>query len=161
MSKIKKVTKQKELSKEVLEKLSILQKADETKGEQLFIKQSGELYSEKELKKVYLESTDNPEKKYEIYYKNIRNILMKFLPKGNINKKYREIIYEEKNTFLTQGRRKSNKGIRGADSRMTFISDAEILLNLIIKWVSKKETPAELYMKIKELNDNRDLLQKK
>ena len=35
------------------------------------------------------------------------------------------LIYEEKNTFLTRGRRIDEKGIRGADGRMGYVDDMD------------------------------------
>jgi hypothetical protein len=136
------------------ERFLILSKADNVKGEQLVVLPDG-LRTESELKRFALGSVDNPELKYDFYYKGIMRLLKRFLPKGKENKKARAYIYEEKNTFLTRGRRLDIRGIRGADSRMAYIADIEELLNIIMKWAAAKGTIVELYFSIKELNDSR------
>lgn len=137
------------------EKLMLLQKADEIKGERLSILDSGKIKSFKEFKKENIIPTDNPEEKYRIYYKAIRNLLMKNLPKGKRFKRERDFIYEEKNTFLTRGKRKSKSGIRGADSRMTYLEDAEEILNVIFKWITSKGTMIELFFSLRNLNESK------
>lgn len=134
-----------------LEKLAILTKTDETKGEQLVLTESG-LETQNEIKKFALGNIDNPEQKYDIYYKGVMKLLRKYLPKGNENKKARKYIYEEKNTLLTRGKRINEKGIRGADSRMAYIADIEILLNIITKWIVSKGTMVELFNNLRDLN---------
>ncbi|MCD8471549.1 MAG: hypothetical protein LRY33_03015, partial [Parabacteroides chartae] len=63
----------------------------------------------------------------------------------------RDIIYEEKNTFLTRGRRKDKSGIRGADSRMSYITDITDLINIIIEWVTQSGTPYDCLQKLETL----------
>lgn len=133
------------------EKLLILSKADEVKGEQLVIMQTG-MKTENELKKFALGAVENPEKKFDYYYKGITRLLRKFLPKGTSNKKARAFIFEEKNTFLTRGKRINEKGIRGADSRMAYISDIEEVLNIITSWVVAKGSMVELFNTLRDLN---------
>ncbi len=94
------------------EKEIMFSNADKIKGEQLIIIPDG-VKMEDELKKFALGNIDNPEKKYELLYKGIMKLLKAYLPKGERNKKARDYIYEEKNTFLTRGHRKNNDGIRG------------------------------------------------
>ena len=65
----------------------------------------------------------------------------------------RELVREEINTFLSRGKRKKN-GVRGADSRMCYISDMEASINQIIEWHEKRGTPVEIYNEFKTLNDN-------
>ena len=137
------------------EKLELIAKADEIKGEQLVISKEGELVTEVELKKFALGDIDNPDKKYDIYYHGITRLLRRHLPKGDSNKKARYYIYEEKNTFLTRGHRINRYGIRGADSRMGYLSDAEAVLDLITNWIIQAGSMVELYTTIRDLNVER------
>ena len=154
MSKIKTTTNKKKESIENDEKSMILAKADQVKGEQLVILPEG-LKTENEIKSFALGSIDDPEMKYDLYYKGIMKLLRKFLPKGKENRKARSYIYEEKNTLLTRGKRINDKGIRGGDSRMAYINDVEELLNIITQWVVSKGTMVELYNTISDLNKSR------
>jgi hypothetical protein len=140
------------LKAEEQEKLMMLAKADEVKGEQLVISVDGTIQTEEELKKFALAGIDDPEKKYDLYYKGVMRLLRKHLPKGQSNKKARDYTYEEKNTYLTRGHRKNEQGIRGADSRMTYITDAEEFLDIIVKWVFEKGTMVDLFTKLRDLN---------
>ena len=133
------------------EKLQILAKADDVKGEQLVITDNG-IKTENELKKFALGAIDNPERKYDLYYKGIMKLLRKFLPGGKFYQKARNFIYEEKNTFLTRGKRIGINGIRGGDSRMAYISDIEELLNIITAWIVSKGTMVALYNTIRDNN---------
>lgn len=151
MKKDTSIKKVKKLSKEEEERLLILSKADEVKGEQLVIMPDG-LKTENELKKFALGAVDNPERKYELYYKGIMKLLRKFLPKGASNRKARAYIYEEKNTLLTRGKRINDQGIRGGDSRMAYITDIEELLNIITAWIVSKGTMVELFNTLRDLN---------
>lgn len=154
MSTKKKDTKKVEQDHD-LEKMELIAKADAVKGEQLLIGLEGEIHSEDELKKFALGDIDNPEKKYDLYYKGIHKLLLRHLPEGDSYKKAREYIYEEKNTFLTRGHRINNKGIRGADSRMGHIVDAEFILDIITKWIIQGGTMVELFTTIRDLNIER------
>jgi hypothetical protein len=134
------------------EKLLLLAKADDVKGKQLVVTETGTLETEDELKKFLATSIDDPQKKYELYYKGIMRLLKQHLPKGNSNKRARNYIYEEKNTYLTRGKRINLQGYRGADSRMTYIDDAEEMLDIIAKWVFAKGTMVELFTQLRDLN---------
>jgi hypothetical protein len=146
-----KVTK----SKDEEEKLKILAKADEVKGEQLMLTDEGEFISKKELKEFALGNIENPEKKYDVYYKGIQKLLLKHLPKGPKNKKARNYIYEEKNTYLTRGKRISDAGIRGADGRMGYISDAEEVLKIVMDWIISNGTMIDLFNKFRDINEKK------
>lgn len=156
MSDNKKSNKKKETEKlseqEELERMMLISKADEVVGEQLTIDTEGLLQTEDELKKFALGDIDDPERKYDIYYKGISKLLLKHLPEGKAYKKARDYIYEEKNTYLTRGHRIDEKGIRGADSRMGHIEDAEQVLELITNWIIKKGSMVDLYSAIRDLN---------
>ncbi|MEI7614993.1 MAG: hypothetical protein WCK63_18995 [Betaproteobacteria bacterium] len=144
-----KISKKKKSNDE--EKLLILAQTDQVKGEQLLVMPEG-LVAEYELKNFALGLDDDPEKKYEIYNKGITKLLRKHLEKGKENKMARDFIYEEKNTFLTRGKRKRLDGTRGGDSRMGYISDQEELLNIIIAWIVSNGTMVELFSTLRNLN---------
>lgn len=146
---IQKTSKNKKLNDE--EKLLILAKTDEIKGEQLSIIREG-LKTDLELKKFALGIDDNPDKKHELYYKGIMKLLRKHLKKGKENRAARKFIYEEKNTYLTRGKRIKPDGTRGGDSRMAYISEHEEMLNIIINWVVTNGTIVELFNTLHDLN---------
>jgi len=135
-----------------LEKLEILSKSRQTKGEQLSIDGKGRFKSEKELKEYAVGRIDDPDKKHEIYYKGIQKLLIENLPKGSSFKKLRNIIYDEKNLLINRGKKKNEKGIRGSDGRMAYIDDLEIALNIVMKWVWGKGTPVDIYKKLFDKN---------
>ena len=74
------------------------------------------------------------------------------LPKGKKNQKARMYVYEEKNTLLTRGKRKNQFGIRGGDGRMGYVSDAEKVLNIVVKWVRNNGTAADIFNTLREIN---------
>ena len=155
--------KKKKLSQEELEKLQrereqeaeraeILMKADEIKEETFDFNMDGQVELKSELADMMLEQIDDPETKYDLYYNVVHRLLKKHLPKGEEYKAARDLIYEEKNTFLTRGHRKDEKGIRGADSRMAYITDINELINIITTWISNKGTMFDLYSRLRDLN---------
>lgn len=152
----KKNNKKKESEKlseqEELERMMLISKADEVVGEQLTIDTEGLLQTEDELKKFALGHIDDPERKFDLYYNGISKLLLKHLPEGKGYKKARDYIYEEKNTYLTRGHRIDEKGIRGADSRMGHIEDAEKILELITHWIIIRGSMVDLYSTIRDLN---------
>ncbi|HWK07340.1 MAG TPA: hypothetical protein VNS58_27095 [Puia sp.] len=143
------------LSAEDLERMELLRQVHEKSGRQLQIDATtGSLKEIDELKELLGKKIDNPDEKYNIYYKGIRNILMQYLPKGDEFKEARQIIYDEKNIFLNSGKKKSdNDGIRGSDGRMTFQSKMNDMLDLILKWVSESQNPFTLYNWLFALNE--------
>lgn len=155
--------KKKKLSQEELEKLQrereqeaerteILMKADEIKEETFDFNMDGQVELRSELADMMLEQIDDPETKYNLYYNVVNRLLKKHLPKGEEYKAARDLIYEEKNTFLTRGHRKDEKGIRGADGRMAYITDINELINIITTWISNKGTMFDLYSRLRDLN---------
>ena len=134
------------------EKLMIIAKADEVKGEQLIIDIEGNLATEKELRDFALSDIQDPERMYDIYYNGIQKLLAKHLPEGQLYKPARDFIFEEKNTFLTRGHRKNELGIRGADSRMGYKEDGEQMLKIIIDWILIKGDMISLFSTLRELN---------
>src|SRR6185503_11179773 len=134
------------------EKLDILSRANQVKGEQLFVTAEGTVERENELRRFALGSIEDPEKKYDVYYKGIKKLLKSYLPKGKQNKPARDYIYEEKNTYLTRGKRINRAGIRGADGRMGYTVDAEEMLKIIMDWIMSNGTMVDLYNNLRELN---------
>lgn len=137
------------------EKLRILAKTDETKGEQLVFTAEGKASSQPEIKDFNIPSIENPELKFDLYYKGIQRLLIANLPKGKEHKKSRTYIYEEKNTFLTRGKRINEKGIRGGDGRMGYIIDAEEMLQIVMDWIMQNGSMVELYNTLRDLNVQR------
>lgn len=132
--------------------MAILFEADKIKEETLQFDLDGQVELKNEIADLVLGQIDNPEEKYNLYYNVVNQLLKKHLPKGENFKKARDLIYEEKNTFLTRGRRKDERGIRGADGRMVFTDDINELINIITHWISAKGTMYDLYTKILDLN---------
>jgi len=143
------------LSEEDVESIESLRKANESKGKQLRVDlEKGDLTEVNELKQITEKSFDNPEEKYNIYYKGLRNLLMKYLPKGKENEEARQLIYDEKNIFLNRGKKKSdNEGIRGSDSRMTYQEKMNEMLEVTTQWVSESQNSVDLYNMIYDLNE--------
>lgn len=144
-----------ELATEDFERLELLQRANEKTGKQLSISaDSGSLLEIDELRELIGKEFENPGEKYNIYYKGIRKLLMTYLPKGKTFKEVRDIIYDEKNIYLTNGSKKSdNQGIRKADGRMTFQSNMVEILDIVVKWVGDSRNPFQLYKLLYELNE--------
>lgn len=143
------------VSKSDIEKLEILQKANEKRGKQLSINlETGALEEFDEIKKLTGKEFDDPKEKYRLYYNGIRRLLMNYLPKGKENKQIRQIIYDEKNIFLNLGKKKSdNNGIRKSDGRMTYQPVMGEILDIIIKWIETSQNPFDLYRNFYKLND--------
>jgi hypothetical protein len=155
MAKKIKTTKKEKISKAEIEKIEILAKTDKVKGQQLTIDNKGKLESKRELKDFAIGTVENPKKKYDVYYKGISKLLIKHLPKGKDFEKSRDFIYEEKNVYLSRGHRKDKLGIRGADGRMGYISDAEEILKVVMDWILSNGTMVELYNTLRDLNNKK------
>ena len=136
------------------EREAIMLKADEAKEETFFFDDAGKIAIKNEIADLLLGEIDNPEKKYDLYYNAIDRVLRKYLPKGNKFKELRELIYEEKNTFLT-GHRLDKNNRRHADGRMTPTPIMEELVNIIAEWIGNQGTPVELYIKLRDENKKR------
>lgn len=134
------------------EKLRILAETDAVKGEQLTITETGAIEKENELRQFAIGSVEDPERKYEVYYKGIQRLLIKHLPSGKQNKVARDYIYEEKNTYLSRGKRINKAGIRGADGRMGYLADADEIFNIVMDWILANGTMVDLYTRLRELN---------
>jgi len=155
MAEDKNIRKDESLSKADLERLEMLQKSNEKVGRQLSINtEKGSLEEIDELRVLIGNDFENPEEKYNLYYKGIRQLLMDYLPKGKEFKEVRNIIYDEKNIFLNLGKRKSdNNGIRKSDGRMTFQPVMNEILDIIIKWIGDSQNPFDIYRQFYELNE--------
>lgn len=157
MSENKKTEVKKEANDE-LERLELLQQANQKIGKQLSINsEKGSLEEIDELRQLVGKEFENPEEKYNLYYRGIRKLLMDFLPKGKEFKEVRNIIYDEKNIFLNLGKKKSdNNGIRKSDGRMTFQPVMNEILDVIIKWVAESQNPFSIYRDFYDLNERYD-----
>jgi hypothetical protein len=147
-----KSTEKKEITNEELEKMEILRKADKNKGEQIALTPDGRFESKKEIQDFAVGDIDDPDKKHDVYYKGIQKLLIRELPSGNSYKSARDLIYDEKNILITRGAKKDDQGIRGADSRMGFITDMEVALDIITNWIVERGTMYELYEKLRKKN---------
>lgn len=155
MAKDKDLKKKVELSEADFERMELLQQANQKIGRQLTINsEKGNLVEIDELRELIGKEFENPEEKYNIYYKGIRKLLMDYLPKGKEFKEVRNIIYDEKNIFLNSGKRKSdNNGIRKSDGRMTFQPIMNEILDIIVKWVGESQNPFVVYREFYDLNE--------
>jgi len=130
----------------------ILMKADEIKEQTFDFDIDGQLELKSEIADMVLGEIDDPEAKYALYYKVINRLIKKHLPKGDSFKEARDLIYEEKNTYLTGGHRIDESGIRGADGRMAYTDNMHEFVNIVTDWISSKGTIYELYIKLRDLN---------
>lgn len=153
----KKIRKEEELEilKADFERLEILQKSNEKIGKQLsFNSETGSLDEIDELRGLIGKEFENPEEKYNIYYKGIEKLLKQYLPKGKEFEFVRRIIRDEKSVFLNNGKKKSdNNGIRGSDERMTFQTNMNEILEIIVIWISESQNIFELYRLLYDLNE--------
>lgn len=155
MAKEKKSTdkKKRELSKEDIERLELLQKADEVKGEQLSINLDSEITIENQAVKLLGQTIDDPVEKFQLYYHGLSKLLKDNLPKGKENEQVRRIVYDEKNILINRGAKKDEKGIRGSDGRMAYIEDLETAIQIVADWISKKGSPSEIFMAFWDKNE--------
>ena len=148
--------KKRELSKEDIERLEILHKADEVKGEQLSIDVNSEITVENQAEKLLGQRIDDPVEKFQLYYHGLTKLLKDNLPKGKENEQVRRIVYDEKNVLINRGAKKDKKGIRGSDGRMAYIEDLEAAIVIVADWISRKSSPAELFMAFWDKNEELD-----
>lgn len=144
---------ERKLSEADLERLEILQKSEEIKGEQLTLNLEAELEIENEAEKLLGLQIDDPETKHQLYYQGLTKLMMDNLPKGKENEDIRKIIYGEKGILINRGKAVNEKGIRGSDGRMAYIDDLEMAIKIVADWVSVKGTPAELFMAFWDKNE--------
>ena len=67
---------------------------------------------------------------------------------------------KKKNTYLTRGRRKDDKGLRHADSRMSYNADLKALVDIVVDWASTNRNPFSLYVKLRDLNKSMGSVEK-
>lgn len=144
---------ERKLSKEDLERLEILQKSEEVKGEQLFINYDSEVVIENEAEQLLGQKIDDPVQKFQLYYHGLTKLLKDNLPKGKEFEDVRRIVYDEKNILINRGAKKDEKGIRGSDGRMAYTEDLEEAIKIVAEWTSRKGTPAELFMAFWDKNE--------
>jgi hypothetical protein len=143
----------KELSKEDIERLEILQKANEVKGEQLSLDIDSEIHVENQADQLLGQKIDDPVVKFQLYYQGLAKLLKDNLPKGKENEDVRRIVYDEKNILINRGAKKDEKGIRGSDGRMAYVEDLERAIEIVANWTSRKGSPAELFMAFWDKNE--------
>ena len=153
MKENKKKIIERNLSKEDIERLELLQKSEEIKGEQLVLNMDSELAIENEAEKLLGQKIDDPVTKFQLYYNGLTKLLKDNLPKGKEFEDVRRIIYDEKNILINRGAKKDEKGIRGSDGRMAYMDDLEIAIKIVADWTSKKGTSAELFMQFWDKNE--------
>ena len=153
MDENKKKIIERKLSKEDLERLEILQKAEEVKGEQLTLNLDAELAIENEAAKLLGQKIDDPVTKFQLYYQGLTKLLKDNLPKGKENEDVRRVIYDEKNILINRGAKKDEKGIRGSDGRMAYLEDLETAIKIVADWTSRKSSPTELFMAFWDKNE--------
>jgi len=148
--------KKRELSKADIERLEILQRADEVKGEQLSINLDSEIVVENQAIKLLGQRIDDPVEKFQLYYHGLTKLLKDNLPKGKENEQVRRIVYDEKNVLINRGAKKDEKGIRGSDGRMAYVEDLETAIQIVADWISRKGSPSELFMAFWDKNEELD-----
>lgn len=149
----KNIRKNRELSEADRERLEILQKAEEVKGEQLTINLDSEITVENQAKILLGKKIDDPVEKFQLYYHGLSKLLKDNLPKGKENEDVRRIIYDEKNILINRGAKKDERGIRGSDGRMAYIEDLEIAIEIVADWIASKGSPSEIYMAFWDKNE--------
>ncbi|WP_430811935.1 MULTISPECIES: hypothetical protein [unclassified Carboxylicivirga] len=149
----KSIKKESGLSLEEQERLVILMKAEDVKGEQLSINLEAELVVENEAEELIGKNIDDPMEKFQLYYNGLTKLLKDNLPKGKRNEEARRIIYDEKNILINRGAKKDEKGIRGSDGRMAYIEDLEDAIKIVAGWISNKGTYFDLYKAFWDKNE--------
>ena len=146
-------TGERNLSKEDLERLELLKKSEDIKGEQLALDITSEFITENEADKLLSKKIDDPVTKFQLYYNGLTKLLKDNLPKGKPFEDVRRIVYDEKNILINRGAKKDDNGIRGSDGRMAYLEDLELAIKIVAMWTSKKGTPTELFMSFWDKNE--------
>lgn len=140
-------------SNEDLERLEILQKSEEIKGEQLSIGFNAEIIVENQAEKLFGQKIDDPVQKFQLYYHVLSKLLIDGLPKGKNFEDIRRIVYDEKNILINRGAKKDDKGIRGSDGRMGYMEDMEEAIKIVAEWTGKRGTSLDLFMAFWDKNE--------
>lgn len=138
-----------------MERESLLMQANAVKEETLDFGTDGKLEFKNELADMLIEEIDDPDVKYLKYYNVLNRLLKKHLPKGKEFAEHRELIYEEKNTFLTRGHRKGPDGIRHHDGRMAYNSDIAEVIEVVTDWITANGSMWNLYIRLRDLNKSK------
>lgn len=149
----KDLNKERNLSKEDIERLEILQKSEDVKGQQLSISFDSELIEVNQAEKLLGQRIDDPVQKFQLYYNGLSKLLKENLPNGKEFEDVRRIVYDEKNVLINRGAQKDEKGIRGSDGRMAYTDDLEKAIKIVADWINQKGTSAELYMAFWDKNE--------
>ena len=149
----KKDIKKRKLSKKDLERLEILRKAEEVKGEQLVLDIDTGVSVENQAEELIGLKIDDPVQKFQLYYRGLTRLLRQCLPKGKENEDIRRIIYDEKNVLINRGAKKNEKGIRGSDGRMAYTEDLEEAIKIVADWVASKGSPSDLFKAFWDKNE--------
>jgi len=139
----------KELDKELEEIKKLAQEADNNKGFELGFEDD----FEEDVSQIdFIDDKQNPQESYRLYYA-IEGILKTHLPKGPKYKQLRNFVREEKIIFLTGGKKKDERGIRGADSRQAYISThLKVVLNSLLEWIKEGGNSFDLFLRFRQLN---------
>lgn len=137
-----------------MERQELLARADQVKRETFSFTDEG-VEQNDEAAQLFIDiHADDPKKKFDAYYKLTSFVLRMNLPKGSDNKRVRDVIYEEKNVFLT-GKRKRKDGTRGADGRMAQLPVMEELARIVADWANSGASPVEIYNTLRDENTKR------
>lgn len=153
MEENKKKIGERNLSKEDLERLELLLKSEEIKGEQLILNLESEIVTENEAERLLGQKIDDPVTKFQLYYNGLTKLLKENLPKGKEYEDSRRIVYDEKNVLINRGAKKDDKGIRGSDGRMAYLEDLELAIKIVANWTANKGTSAELFIAFWDKNE--------
>ena len=145
--------KKRQLSKEDEERLDILRKSEDVKGEQLVIDIDSDLVIENLAEGLIGQKIDDPVQKFQLYYNGLTKLLKDNLPKGKANEDVRRIIYDEKNILINRGAKKNDQGIRGSDGRMAYVEDLETAIVIVSDWLVTKGSSTDLYMAFWDKNE--------
>ncbi|SFH39044.1 hypothetical protein [Pontibacter chinhatensis] len=129
-----------------LEMEALIQASRATSGHQLGLGEE----VERIVASSIIGAVQSPEKAYDLYYKALYSLLKTNL--SNLPQAQRDMIYDQKNIFLTRGKVKDSRGIRGGDSRQAYLEDMEAALEIVIDWVNEGANPVNLYNAFRDKN---------
>ena len=141
--------RKKDLEKDLEEIKKLAQEADDNKGFELGFEED----FEDDITQIdFIDDKQNPQESYRIY-SAIDGVLKSHLPKGDRYKELRRFVREEKIIFLTGGKKKDQRGIRGADSRQAYISThLKVALNSLMDWINEGGNSFDLFLRFRQLN---------
>lgn len=130
----------------------LLAKSDSNKEEKLFIDHEGDVKVVNEINDIIKSTIDDPVEKYKRFYFGKERLLKMLLGR---DKKANKIVREEINIFLNRGKGKNKAGIRGADSRMSYLEDIQIMVSCLADCVVHDPSLVNVYNKVNKLNKDR------